>query len=201
MRSLNGPVRIGAAALLLVAMTLAAPSTTSAACGGGRLDEDWLARYAGRHADTIILGRLIEVDAEALYAHHFELLQVYRGEAIASPIENTFEPGVSIGINDVGGCTGQQVEPGQRFVYAEGDRKRHGPMQMIFPEVLEGRWIIQHFGARATLDELLVLLAVLPATSTVDAAPDARIDPVWWATVLGGSTLLAYWVLAKRRAI
>jgi hypothetical protein len=169
-----------------------------AACGGGGLDPTSLARMVGRQADTIILGRLIDIDAE--HAHHFELLAVYRGEAPSSPIGR--QPGSAAGIIDVGGCTNQHVGPGQRFIYAEGDRRRYGPLQVVFPEVREGRWVVDHFGERRSLDELLALLGVLPATSTI--APPVEVADespfgTWVALVLiAGLTAALYLVLARR---
>lgn len=187
-------------AVLLVS-TLAAfsPQNASAACGGGGL-ETYLAKRVGRHADTIILGRLIRIDEDR--AHHYKLLEVFRGEAPASPIRDTWDPALpASGMIDVGGCTNQQVERGGLFVYAEGDQAaRFGKLQIIFPKIRDGQWLIGHFGSRSTLDELLVLLGVLPPTSTVEPVASSGADSrnqSWWA-MIGGATLVAWFALWLR---
>ena len=199
-RGLDARVRIALAVVLVVGMAGVAPAPIDAACGGGGYDETWLARRAGRHADTIILARLIEVDADNAY--HFELLKVYRGNPLPSPIENDFSTSVS-GIIDVGGCTGASVSPGGLFIYATGDQAaRFGRMQLIFPRVPGRDWIIDHWAVYATLDRLLGLLGVPPETATAepDAAGDgARSEFVWPVAALLSLTGFAYWVLGKRR--
>ena len=178
-----------------------APAPVDAACGGGGYDSTALARRAGRIADTIILGRLVEVDAN--HDYHFELVAVYRGDPPPSPIENAFDPGNWVGIIDIGGCSSQSVEPGGLFVYATGDRaERYGPMQLIFPRVPNRGWIIDHWVEYTTLDRLLGLLGVLPDTSTVDSVVPAAArvrSQVGWSIAFLAMTLLAYWALGKRR--
>jgi hypothetical protein len=70
---------------LLPGLWAVVPAPVAAASGGGAPDAGWLARYAGRHADTIVVGRLIGEDDDRNL--HFTILEVYRGEA-ASPIVN-----------------------------------------------------------------------------------------------------------------
>ena len=199
MQQLGAPIRIGACVLLLVAIAGATPARVDAACGEGP-DPTWLARYAGRHADTIILARLVEQDADG---YHFQLIDVYRGEAPSSPIVNAFDPDQGWhGIVDVGACSGQSVQFGELFVYATGDRSRNGPLQVIFPRVPDQGMIVDHWAAYTTLDHLLALLGILPATSTADvemrpaaAGFDLRLA---MAAFVGG-LLLAYGALAKRQ--
>jgi hypothetical protein len=154
---------IGFGILVLSGLGALAPAAIDAACGaipdGGRL-----ARYAGRHADTIVLARLIEQDSDRNY--HVEILEVYRGEA-ASPIIDGWPE--SDGIIDVGSCTHQGVKPGERFIYASGDRERFGLMQLVFPEAPRRGFVISHWGGEyRSLDGILALLGVLPETSTTD---------------------------------
>ncbi len=168
MRALVGGASVVLGALLLATVAAVAPAPVKAACGGG-FDDGYLARYAGRHADTIVMGRLIEVDGDGNY--HFTVLDAYRGGA-ASPIVNGWPE--SLGIIDVGGCTGQALEPGGSFIYASGDHNRRGPMQLIFPHVPDRGWLIEHFGGYRSLNGLLALLGVLPDTSTGDSMEEAR---------------------------
>jgi hypothetical protein len=141
-------------ALLLVGVVgVVMPARVEAACGGGGGD-GYLARYAGKLGDTILLGRLIDAD-HGIY--RFDVLTVYRGEA-ASPMQET-------GVRDVGGCTGQTVMPGQRFIYVSGDDETGGPMKLLFPHVSGRGWLIEHYGSTSSLDRLLRLLGVPPDTS------------------------------------
>jgi hypothetical protein len=199
----TGWARIAVAALLLESIAAVAPSSASAACGGGGLDPTSLARRAGRVADTIILGRLLEVDAN--HDYHFELLEVYRGDPLSSPIDNTYETDNGVGIVDVGGCSGQSVKPGGLFVYATGDRaQRFGPMQLIFPRVPGRGWIIDHSVEYASLDGLLSLLGVLPDTAVEKpdgiAGSDSPAELGWATVAFLVTTSMLYWTLGKRAA-
>jgi hypothetical protein len=205
----NAPLRAAIAALLLVGMTAVAPGRAEAACGGGAFgDPNDYARRAGRIADTIILGRLVEIDADANNALHFELVEVYRGEALASPIYNTFESDNGVGIIHVGSCSrGEGVKPGGLFIYATGPRAaRFGPMQLVFPRIPHRGWIINHCCEYGSLDELLVLLGVLPATDAVapSGSPATLAPPPGSILPLGaflGAAMLVYWQLGKRRNV
>ena len=152
-----------------------APASVEAACGAIP-DGGWLARYAGRHADTIVLGRLIATDFDG--GHRYEVLSVYRGHA---------PPALPAAVRDVGSCTRQAVEPGERFIYVSGDRKRFGPMELIFPRVPGRGFVISHWGGEyQSLDDILGLLGVLPDTSTspgVDSA-SASAPPAWAPVVV-----------------
>ena len=201
--SLRSLARVSAAVVLVVAAFAAAPSTTSAACGGGAFgDPDDYARRAGRIADTIILGRLVEIDADANNALHFELLEVYRGEALGLPIDNTFESDNGVGIIHVGSCArGEGVKPGGLFIYATGPRAaRFGPMQLVFPRIPERGWIINHCCEYGSLNELLVLLGVLPPTTTDETSAPTRqgLGLGTSVAIVAGLTWLFYLVLGSQ---
>jgi hypothetical protein len=196
LRSLSPVILSGLvlAGIALYATALVAPEPARAACGGGGGlgEHGWLARYAGRKADSIILGRLIKT--KPAFTYHFELLEVYRGEAPASPVQGD--------VTQVGACvTGERVRPGRLFVLATGDRARHGPMKLIFPYVPGKGWTFEHYGNYSTLDHLLVLLGVLPATSTETVATALRDEggQGWAIVAVAGWTWFVYWALGRRR--
>jgi hypothetical protein len=151
-------------ALLLLGGFGVTPAQVEAACGHPG-DDGYFARSAGKLADTIVLGRLIDGDNGT---YRFDVLRVYRGEA-ASPMQVT-------GAYDVGGCTGQSVVPGQRFIYVSGD-EGYGPTNLLFPHVSGRGWIIEHYGSTSSLDRLLQLLGVLPDTATAELPATSTPEP------------------------
>jgi hypothetical protein len=168
------------------------PAQVEAACGGGGGD-GYLARYAGKLGDTILLGRLIDAD-DGIY--RFDVLTVYRGEA-ASPMQET-------GVRDVGACTGQTVTPGQRFIYVSGDDETGGPMKMLFPHLSGRGWLIEHYGSTSSLDRLLRLLGVPPDTSTSELPVTSTSEPTgmsadWRDLGMGGLMALSAAYLFHRR--
>jgi hypothetical protein len=162
------------------------PTPVAAACGGGS-DDGWLARYNGRHAHTIVLGRLLDNDRDGRGTYLIEVERVYRGEA-DSLIEADGRYLV-----DVGGCTAQSAQPGHRVVFTNWTSTDYGPMPLVFPHIPGRGWIIEHYGGTTSLDGLLRLLGVLPDTSTAETVQvDSAAPQVAWglvAAIFG----LAYW--------
>jgi hypothetical protein len=171
--------------LLFVGYAAFATQDVDAACGGPFI-EDWLDQYDFSHANNIVLGRLIERDADGRY--HFETLTVYRG-SVASPIE-------ADGVVEAGECI-VSVEPGRRFIYVSGG-ERFGPYDLIFTHLPDYGWMVQPPDGFRSLDSLLTLVGVLPDTST-SAPLESQAREVGF--VLGGfvvALLVAWMKLGSR---
>ena len=163
---------------VLAALAVSLPPPVDAACGGNPFRPGYFARDAGRHAHTIFMARLIEEDANLDL--HFEVIEVYRGQAPASPIVFEWSGGV-----DMGGCIGLSTRPGWRFIYADGEPDEFGrSRRVIFPHVPGRGWISNYMAPPETLDRLLGWLGVLPDTSTgpavapIDRRPAVDLIPV-----------------------
>jgi hypothetical protein len=140
---------------VIAAAHLATPAQVAADCGGG-VDPEYLARYAAESADVVVVARLTAFDAAIGYS--FETLAEHAG-TVASPI-------APANVTDVGACSDQNVKPGEEFVYVAGDRDGYPPLRLIFPHVPGKGWVISHTSDYAPLSRLLLLLGVLPETST-----------------------------------
>lgn len=160
--------------LLSIGGLIAAPPVRVAADCGSVPDPDGLALYAAKYADVIVIGQLTAFDPTTGYT--FDVLAEYKGSS-GSPIAHA-------GVTDVGGCTQQSVQPGDRFVYVAGDRAGHPRMQLIFPHVPGRGWVVSHFGEYAPLQRLLGLLGVMPNTSTDTSSPGVDTQPASGLVVL-----------------
>jgi hypothetical protein len=185
-------IATSAVACLLLAAFAAFPKPATAACGAYPSSEGRLARYAGKHGDTIALGRLIEEDLET-GDMRLDVLTVYRGEA-ASPMEVS-------GVNVVGSCTGAAwLEPGERLIYVAGDRERYGPLKLAFPHEPGRGWLGDHLPPFMSLDSLLVHLGVLPETSSTEP-PRPRAAPSGWDVGWVVASLVVFACLLRSRLL
>ena len=185
-RSVVARISFAFGVLVLSGLAALVPSTAEAACGvipdGGRL-----ARYVGRHAHTILHGRFVERDAAGAY--RFEVLATYRGDSTTAIPAAAFE--------DVGGCSIQKfaLRPGQRFMFAAGDRDREAPKQVIFPRMGERGLLINVYGESRSLNGLLGLLGVLPETSTAALEQPLGVQPGLGPAVTLAAAISAFaWV-------
>ena len=167
-RSVVARISIAFGVLVLSGLAALVPSAAEGACGAVP-DGGLLARYVGRHAHTILLGRFVERDAAGAY--RFEVLAAYRGDPTTAIPAAAFE--------DVGGCSIQKLalRPGQRFMFVAGDRDREAPKQVIFPRVAERGFVINLYGESRSLNGLLGLLGALPDTSTAALEQPLGVQP------------------------
>jgi hypothetical protein len=184
-RSVVARISIAFGVLVLNGLGALAPSTAEAACGAVP-DGGLLARHAGRHGHTILLARFVERDGAGEY--RFEVLATYRGDSTAAIPTAAFE--------DVGGCSIQKLplRPGQRFIFVGGDGDREAPKQVIFPDVPKRGFVINLYGESRSLNELLVLLGVLPDTSTAAPEPVAVPPGLSLGVTLAAALFAFAWV-------
>lgn len=190
MRSVVAGMSIALGVLVLSGLAALVPSSAEAACGAVP-DHGLLARHAGRHAHTILLGRFVERDAAGAY--RFEVLGAYRGDSATAIPAAAFE--------DVGGCSIQKLplQPGQRFIFVAGDGDREAPKEVIFPHVAKRGFVINLYGQSRSLDGLLALLGVLPDTSTTAIKQPVGVQPgLGFAVSLAAAISAFLWVLFRR---
>ncbi len=176
---------------VMAGLAASVPPAVDAACGGNPFRPGFFARDAARHAHTVFMARLIEEDENLDL--HFEVIEVYRGQAPASPI--VFEwPGGA----DMGGCIGLETRPGWRFIYADGEPDEIGrSRRVIFPHVPGRGWISNYTSPPQTLDRLLGWLGVLPDTSTATSVPPIGRGPDSFHVVLIASLAAFVGVLLR----